>query len=248
MFSLMAPSAFGLGQVATTKEIAPNSEVRPSGVEDRPEKEQPSSPVEPPAEIAGFRQAQFGMSEEQVRQAIRKDFPAAAAKLTSLVHPSEKTIVLSLSVADLLPHTGNARISYILGYRSRRLSQVNMIWAIDGTTIGDETVVGIANSLREYFSSENFKPDSVIINHQLAENTIIVFRGSDNQERTLLLLLSGVVASAQLEGKKGPKMPPLTLELSYIQNAAHPDVFRIGKGPVLMPRIGPVLRQSVLSA
>jgi hypothetical protein len=57
------------------------------------------------------------MSEEQVRQAIRKDFPGAAPKLTVTVHPSEKTTVLSLSVVDLLPHTGNARISYILGYR-----------------------------------------------------------------------------------------------------------------------------------
>jgi hypothetical protein len=45
------------------------------------------------------------MSEEQVRQAIREDFPAAAAKLTSAVHPSEKTTVLSLSIADLLLHT-----------------------------------------------------------------------------------------------------------------------------------------------
>jgi hypothetical protein len=111
MVSLMAPSAFGWRQVATTKEIAPNPEVGPSGVGDQPEKEQPSPPVEPPAEIEGFRQARFGMSEEQVRQAIRRDFPAAAAKLTSTVHPSEKTTVLSLSVADLLPHTGNARIS-----------------------------------------------------------------------------------------------------------------------------------------
>jgi hypothetical protein len=106
MVSLVAPSAFGWRQVATTKEIAPNPEVGPSGVGDQPEKEQPSPPVKPPAEIEGFRQARFWMSEEQVRQAIRRDFPAAAAKLTSTVHPSEKTTVLSLSVADLLPILG----------------------------------------------------------------------------------------------------------------------------------------------
>jgi hypothetical protein len=46
----------------------------------------------------------------------------------------------------------------------------------------------------------------------------------------VLLLLSGVVASTQSEEKKEPKTPPLTLELSYIEDAAHPDVFRIGKG------------------
>jgi hypothetical protein len=168
------------------------------------------------------------MSEEQVRQAIRKDFPGAAAKLTVAVHPSEKTTVLSLSVTDLLPHTGNARISYILGYRSKKLAQINIVWTSDGTAAGDETVVGMANSLRDYFTSENFKPDSVIVNHQLAANAILVFRGSDEQKRTVLLVLSGVAASARSEDKKEP--PPLTLELSYIEDPAHPDVFKIGKG------------------
>ena len=208
------------GPMAAGEEPAPRSE---------PGEEQPTPPAGPPAQIEGFRQARFGMSEEQVRQAIRKDFPGAAAKLTSALHPSEKTTVLSLSVADLLPHTGNARISYILGYRSKKLSQVNVVWSSDGTTGGDETVVGIANSLRDYFTSENFKPDSVVVNHQLAANTILVFRGSDDRKRTILLVLSGVAAAARSEEKKAPKPPPLTLELSYIEDAAHPDVFRIGK-------------------
>src|SRR5260370_374687 len=99
-----------------------------------------------------------------------------------------------------------------------------------GTPAGDETAVGIANALRDYFASENFKPDSIVANHQLAENTILVFRGSDDQKRTVLLVLSGVAASARSEEKKAPKPSPLTLELSYIEDAARPDVFRIGKG------------------
>jgi hypothetical protein len=43
----------------------------------------------------------------------------------------------------------------------------------------DETVVGTANALRDYFASEAFRADSVVANRQLAENTILVFRGSD---------------------------------------------------------------------
>jgi hypothetical protein len=227
---LMAAFVLGWGQMVTAEETAPKAGTEQSGGKDGRGEEQPSPPAGPPAQIEGFRQARFGMSEEQVRQAIRKDFPGAAAKLTAAIHPSEKTTVLSLSVADLLPHTGNARISYILGYRSKKLSQVNIIWTSDGTTAGDEIVVGIANSLRDYFASEKFKPDSVVANHQLAANTILVFRGSDDQKRTVLLLLSGVAASAESEEKKAPKPSPLTLELSYIADAAHPDVFRIGKG------------------
>jgi hypothetical protein len=171
------------------------------------------------------------MNEEQVRQAIRKDFPAAAATLGNMVHPSEKTTILSLSVTDLLPHTGKARISYIFGYRSKKLIQVNVLWSSDGSAAADETIVGTANALRDYFASENFRADSVVANRQLAENTILVFRGSDDQKRTILLVLSGVAASARSEDKKEPRPPPpFTLELSYIEDAAHPDIFKIGKG------------------
>ena len=183
-----------------------------------------------PAVIEGFRQARFGMNEEQVKQAIRKDFPEAAGKLAHAIHPTEKTIVLSLTVADLLPHSGNARISYILGHRSRKLGQVNIVWSSDGSIAGDETIVGTANSLRDYFSAENFKPDSVVANHQLAPDAILVYRASDEQKRTILLVLSGVAAAARVEDKKAPKPPPLSLELSYIEDPAHPDVFRIGRG------------------
>ena len=188
----------------------------------------PDPPRQPPV-VEGFRQARFGMNEEQVKQAIRKDFPEVAGKLTRAIHPTEKTIVLSLVVADLLPHSGNARISYILGHRSKKLGQVNIVWSSDGSTAGDETIVGAANSLRDYFSAENFKPDSIITNHQLAPDAILVFRASDEQKRTVLLVLSGV-AAARAEDKKVPKPPPLTLELSYIEDPAHPDVFRIGRG------------------
>ena len=45
-----------------------------------------------------------------------------------------------------------------------------------------------------------------------------------------MLLLIGVAASARSEEKKSPKTQPLTLELSYIEDPAHPDVFKVSKG------------------
>jgi hypothetical protein len=206
-------------QAAAAEDNAPKSKVEQGAIEQQ---------SNPPTTIDGFRQARFGMSEEQVRQVIHKDFPTA--KISSAIHPSEKTTVLSLTVADLLPNTGNARLSYIFGYRSKKLIQVNIVWTSEGSGASDETVVGTANSLRDYFTSQNYKPDSVVANRQLAENTIIVFRANDRQERTVLLVLSGAAAEARREEKKGPRPPPLTLELSYILDAAHPDVFRIAKG------------------
>lgn len=188
-----------------------------------------AAPSGSPATIDGFREAHFGMTADQVGEAIKKDFPAAAAKLKIATNPSEKTAVLSLLVPDLLPHSGNARISYILGYKSKKLIQVNILWASEGTDDSDETVVGVANSLRNYFVAQNFKPESVVVNRQLAENTIEVFRASDLQNRTVLVLLSGAGAAARKDAKT-PRPPPLTLELSYIADAAHPDIFKIGKG------------------
>jgi len=213
------------GATAIAENTAPKSEVEQGAAE-----QAPGQPSGPPATIDGFRQALFGMSEEQVRQVIRKDFPASAGKISSAVHPSEKTTVLSATVSDLLPNSGNARISYIFGYRSKKLIQVNVVWTSEGNAASDETLVGTANSLRDYFASQNYKPDTAVSNRQLAENTIVVFRASDLQGRMVLLVLSGVAAAARDEEKKGPRPPPLTLELSYIEDAAHPDVFRIGKG------------------
>lgn len=210
-------------QAISAETVAPESERATGAPTERP------NPSEPPATIEGFRAAHFGMTEDQVRQAIKKDFPMAVGKLKVATHPLEKTTVLSLPVPDLLPHTDNARVSYILGYKSRKLIQVNIFWTSEGTEESDEMVVGAANSLRDYFAAQKYKPDSIVANRQLAENAVLVFRASDLQDRTVLLVLNGAGVAARKD-EKAPRSPPLTLELSYIADAAHPDVFRIGKG------------------
>jgi hypothetical protein len=184
-----------------------------------------AAPPMPPTTIDGFRRARFGMNEQQVREAIRQEFPDAPIART--VHPSEKTTVLSITVADLLPDTGNVRIYYILGYRSKTLVQVNLLWISDRSTSANEALVGAANSLRDYFMSQNYKPDNTVANRQVAQNTIIVFRTSDQKGRTILLVLSGAPAGARPAQQE---RLPLTLELAYIEDAARPDIFRIDKG------------------
>jgi len=54
----------------------------------------------------------------------------------------------------------------------------------------------------------------------------------------VLLVLNGAAASVRSEEKKTPKPPPLTLELSYIEDAAHPDIFPHRQGLVLIHRRG----------
>jgi hypothetical protein len=179
--------------------------------------------------IEGFRQARFGMSEQQVRQAIQRDFPASANRLSRTTHPREKTTVLSLSVEDLLPEVGPAQISYILGYASKQLVQVNIVWASDGRTAArDEAIVAAANTLRDHFLSRYHAPDETVVNHQVGDNAIVVFRAAQADGRMVLLLLTGTTATGR--ANRSPAPPPLMLQLSYIRDHAHPDIFRIERG------------------
>lgn len=185
--------------------------------------------AKPPAAataIDGFRDAHFGMTEAELRRAIQADFPKAAVAIA--INPTEKTTILSLTAGGLLPDTGPARISYILGYRSKRLIQVNIAWVSSGSAASDAAVVGSANTLRDYFSARKFEPASVLRNQKLRDGAILVFRGSDKDGRMVLLVLSGRTA-AERRGKKPPPAP-LILQLSYIADSARPDIFKIRKG------------------
>jgi hypothetical protein len=184
------------------------------------------------APIEGFRQARFGMTEQQVRQTVRRDFPAAAARLSRSTHPREKTTVLALTVEDLLPDAGPARISYILGYASKQLVQVNIVWASDGRTAArDEGIVEAANLLRDHFRAQHRAPPyEVVENLRIGDNAILVFRAKQADGRMVLLLLTGAPASRRAEPGAAPVPPPLTLQLSYIRDHVRPDIFQIERG------------------
>jgi hypothetical protein len=179
--------------------------------------------------IEGFRQARFGMSEQQVRQAIQRDFPAVANRLSRMTHPREKTTVLTLTAEDLLPDAGPARISYILGYASKRLVQINIVWTSDGRTAArDAAIISAANALRDHLLTQYHPPDAIVANHQVSDDAILVFRAAQAGGRMVLLLLTGAAAAGRVN--RNPAPPPLTLQLSYIRDHAHPDVFRIERG------------------
>jgi hypothetical protein len=174
--------------------------------------------------IEGFRSANFGMTEQQVRNAIRKDFNLSGDKVTVEENPIEKTTVLTIVVPDLLPDAGPARISYILGFKSKKLIQVNLLWGTPlGTDVAPEKMRSAAQALAQYFAGLSFPPDSVIANARLKDGTWLIFQGVDAQKRTAVLRLAEATAA---EAQK----PPVVMTLFYIQNADNPDVFKIGRG------------------
>jgi hypothetical protein len=178
--------------------------------------------------IDGFRQARFGMTEMQLRRAIELDFPAVGDRITRLTHPKERTLILGIAINDLLPDTGSARIFYILGFKSNALEQINIVWTSDGkTSKRDEAIVAAANSLRDYFLAEFKGASSIVVNRQIADNAIIVFRVERTDGRMLLMMINGIATTANSD-QKSPT--PLTLKISYIRDHLHPDIFHIDNG------------------
>lgn len=184
-------------------------------------------PAKEAAKIDGFRSANFGMTESQVRTAIRKDFSQPADKISVEENSTEKTTVLSIAVPDLLPDAGPAKVSYILGFKSKKLVQINVVWGSEmAASVPPEKVVGAANTLRQYFLGLGFPPDSVVANARANDGSIIVFQGIDAQKRAVLLRLLGGTPPEKADAPP----PAIALTLSYIQDPQNPDIFRINKG------------------
>ena len=78
--------------------------------------------------IDGFRSAKFGMDEKQLLRAISKDFRIPKTKIKNLTNPIEKITALEVTVPKLLAFGGPARVQYILGYKSKKLVNVSVLW------------------------------------------------------------------------------------------------------------------------
>jgi hypothetical protein len=187
--------------------------------------EKPQGDKAEAAKVDGFRSATFGMTEAQLRTAIRKDFNLAGDKVAAEENPAERTTALSIVVNDLLPDAGPARISYILGFKSKRLFQVNILWGGSmAPDIAPEKLNAAAASLRDYFAAAGYVGDTVVTNARAGDGSIVWFKGADAQKRTTFLRTLGIAPT-----KEGEK-PGIGLLLSYAQDPQNPDIFRIAKG------------------
>ena len=178
------------------------------------------------AVVSGFRSAQFGMNERDILKAIRNDFGLEKKQVSRQVHPNEKTISLEIKVSKLLPESDPAKIFYILGYKTRRLIHINVIWC--RPVMNDpnaEAVVATANQLRNHFVQKKYRKEGFALNAQLGEGLILVFQGKDRKGRAARLLLSN--PKSEGDKKAGEN---IALTLSYIERPEDPDVYRIKEG------------------
>ena len=203
-----------------------------AGRTDLPEATSAAPTVEPAAaaRIGGFRSARWGMDAAEVKAAIQKDFGISPSNVAATENAVERTTVLTTTVRDLLEGAGTARISYILGYKSKKLIQVTMVW---GTPIDPrvpaEKILTAANQLRRLFLDSGYEPKTITDSARLADGSILVFEGQDAAKHMTLLRLASVPNPT-----KGPKeegrIASIALSLSYVLDGQNPDIFRLKKG------------------
>ena len=178
------------------------------------------------AVVNGFRSANFGMKERDVLKAIKKDFGIGKKQDSRKTHPNEKTVTLGIQVDKLLPESGPAKVFYIMGYKSKRLIHVNVIWGKPVTKKPNaEAIVATANQLRNHFAQKKYQKEGFALNAPLGEGVILVFEGKDRKGRAAKILL--VNPKAEGDAKVGEN---IALTLSYIEKPMDPDVFRIKEG------------------
>lgn len=183
-------------------------------------------------QVDGFRAARFGMTEQEVREAINRDFPRTGDGVRRLgeieAQPNRvfRTTALIVSARNLMPDTGNVRAEYILGYQTRRLIQVNLIW---GTPVEPqaalESVQTVIARLQTFFVQERFPPGSTNVGVTQPDGALVVFRGRDGQGRVVEVVANGQPAR---EGQR----PQHWVRLSYIlaPDAERADIYRMRRG------------------
>jgi hypothetical protein len=87
------------------------------------------------AEVEGFRSTKFGMTEADVKVAIANDFGIKGAAVHEQPNAGERTKVLLVKVADLLPGGGTVEISYVFGYRTKKLIQISVSCGISQSRV-----------------------------------------------------------------------------------------------------------------
>jgi hypothetical protein len=175
------------------------------------------------AEVDGFRSAQFGMTEGAVRAAIVTDFGVKSDAIKVIDNKVERTRVLVVRVPDLFKDAGLTEIGYVLGYKSKALIQVNLLWGTPlSPQITESQISLISANLLRYFSVEGFPANRVQQRVKIGKDATLLFQGADRKGRLVQL----VRRSEALPDKT----QRLTLRLAYIAETKNPDVFKIAKG------------------
>lgn len=178
--------------------------------------------------VAGFRHARFGMTEDDVRQAISVDFHVGRDQIKRIQDPVDRTTVLDVIVPDVLADGGKADVDYLFGYHSHELFSVSVTWSSKlDPTVTAKVLGSNADTLRHYFGNAGYKADTIKMNFLVAGLGLVLFQGSDVEGHLTRLAFGGDMTEDQ---QNHLHLQPTELTLQYIADPANPDTFRIAPG------------------
>lgn len=226
--------AIGVAPAAAQPAAAPAPAAKPpAAVQPKPPAAAPA-PAAPAADqtgVEGFRSARFGQTEAQVRAAIKEDFKLNDAAIKVVTQPVEQTRMLTIVVRDLVAGSGEAQVTYVLGFRSKTLMLVNIQWNAPDTA-GAELLTGVGTTLRDYFiaQSTRFVKEQTKANVSLPDGRNVLFHGADDKGRIVELLLT-LHGKPAVQGQPAdPRAASATLRLVYVLAPGNSDVQRIQPG------------------
>jgi hypothetical protein len=186
-----------------------------------------TAPSTAAASVAGFRSARFGMTDDQVRAAIEKDFGVKADAIKPENNLAEQTHALTVLVPDLLDGGGRALVAYVFGYKTKTLIQVGITWS-KATDAGmtPERLFSNANILQAHFVASGYLPETVATNGVIASG-LLLFRGADAAGHTTALLLQGTFKTGDDNRRV---LTPSALSLVYVADAKNPDIYKLPEG------------------
>lgn len=183
-------------------------------------------------QINGYRSAVFGMTEEEVRQAIATDFGIGADGIRVQDNERQKTKVLQIATdrfsAQVADHL--AIVSYIFGYSSQRLIEVKLVW---GTDITPDFSAPDFNTkaalLRTRLRDQNFEQAMVREGVEMQDGAQLLFQGEDNKGRGVILIMREIQREVPAaEGEQPHQETVYRLLLSYVESLRNPDIYTGG--------------------
>ncbi len=182
-----------------------------------------------PILVDGFRAAKFGMGEVAVLQAIRRDFAIQGDAVTQTTNTQAGTHLFKITVANLLPHSGQAVVTYSFGYHSDTLKEIDVTWNVNDPGNSAAMLLHTGRALQTHFLSEAFAPGSVTRDAMLTNGNLLLFRGTDTTGHAVALFISGPARRDAATGKIS--IVPVDLTVAYATDPAHPDVFTVAGAP-----------------
>ena len=182
--------------------------------------------------IKGFRSAQWGMGEAEVRAAIAQDFKPADGAITVFDNPVEKTHVVAVHLDGLAPAPGAVNITYIFGATTRKLIHVNVVWSTGPAPTQPERDQMAAGGveLSKYFMDQAWRAGATGAGAAPDASYFIFFQGADPKGAAVELRGAGI--SIILKKGEAPSKPagPATLRLAYYATTGASDTAEIKPG------------------